>query len=164
EGMTLEELRTLKDETLMWTLRELYTRNPTVAHLLKRLDSRQLYRACHFLSTEVGENRRQEIVSRFHHDVEAREAAEMSIARASGIQPHEIIIYCPSFGMSLSEAEVPVRWDRGEIRPLSASNNEEIRILKEKHKELWRFYVLIDREVWDRRDRVKNAAAAYIGF
>lgn len=164
EGMTLEELRTLKDETLMWTLRELYTRNSTVAHLLKRLDSRQLYRACHLLSTEVGENRRQEIVSRFHHDLEAREAAEMSIARASGIQAHEIIIYCHSFGMSLSEAEVPVRWDRGEIRPLSASNNEEIRILKEKHKELWKFYVLIDRDVWDRRDRVKNAAAAYIGF
>jgi hypothetical protein len=50
------------------------------------------------------------------------------------------------------------------VRPLSAGNNEEIRILKEKHKELWKFYVLIDRDVWDRRDRVKSAAAAYIGF
>src|SRR6478752_3064678 len=37
EGMTVEELRTLKDETLIWTLRELYTRNPNVAHLLNRL-------------------------------------------------------------------------------------------------------------------------------
>ena len=66
--------------------------------------------------------------------------------------------------MSLPEAEVPVRWDRGGIRPLSASNNEEIRILKEKHKELWKFYVLIDRDVRDRSERVKNAAAAYIGI
>jgi HD superfamily phosphohydrolase len=164
DGMTVEELRVLRDETLIWTLRELYTRNPTVAHLLNRLDSRQLYRACHVLSTEVGEKRRQEIVGRFHHDFEAREAAETSIARASGIQPHEIILYCPSFGMSLSEAEVPVRLDRGEVRPLSAGNNEEIRILKEKHKELWKLYVLIDRDVWDRRDRIKNVAAAYIGF
>jgi hypothetical protein len=57
--------------------------------------------------------------------------------------------------MSLSEAEVPVRLDRGEVRPLSAGNNEEIRILKEKHKGLWKFYVLIDRDVWDRRERVK---------
>ena len=111
---------------------------------------------------DIATGRRLEIVSRFHHDLEAREAAETTIARASGIQPHEIIIYCPSFGMSLSEAEVPVRLDRGGIRPLSGSNNEEIRILKEKHKELWKFYVLIDRNVWDRRDRVKNAAAAYI--
>jgi uncharacterized protein len=164
EGLTTEELRTLKDETLMWTLRELYARNSTVSHLLKRLEARQLYRACHVLGTEVGEKRRLDIVGRFHYDVEAREAAETSIARASGIQPHEIVIYCPSFGMSLSEAEVPVRLDHGEIRPLSGANNEEIRILKEKHKELWKFYVLIDRDVWDRRDRVKNAAAAYIGF
>ena len=164
EGLTIEKLRRLKDDTLMWTLRERYTGNSTVSHLLKRLESRQLYRACHLLGTEVGEKRRQDIVNRFHHDGEAREAAETSIARASGIQPHEIIIYCPSFGMSLSEAEVPVRLDGGEIRPLSAGNNEEIRILKEKHKELWKFYVLIDREVWDRRDRVKNAAAAFIGL
>lgn len=164
EGMTVEELRTLRDETLMWTLRELYTGNATVLHLLNRLESRQLYRACHVLSTELGEKRRLEIVSRFHHDLEAREAAETSIARASGILPQEIIIYCPSFGMSLAEAEVPVRVDSGGLRPLSDGNNEEIRILKEKHKELWKFYVLIDRDVWDRRDRVKNAAAAYIGF
>src|SRR5437762_3849041 len=163
EGLTAAELRMLKDETLIWTLRELYTRNATVAHLLNRLEARQLYRACHVLSTEIGEKRRQEIVSRYHHDLEAREAAETSIARASGIQPHEIIIYCPSFGMSLSEAEVPVRLDKAEVRPLSAANNEEIRILKEKHKELWKFYVLIDRDVWDRRERVRNASSAYIG-
>jgi uncharacterized protein len=164
EGLTVEELRMLGDETLIWTLRELYTRNFTVAHLLNRLQSRHLFRACYVISTEIGEKRRSEIVGRFHHDLEAREAAETSIARASGIQPHEVIIYCPSFGMQLSEAEVPVRLDRGEIRPLSAANNEEIRILKDKHKELWKFYVLIDRDVWDRRDRVKNAAAAYIGI
>jgi HD superfamily phosphohydrolase len=164
EGMAVRELRTLKDETLIWTLRELYAGNATVAHLLKRLESRQLYRACHVLSTEIGEERRREIVGRFHHDFEARDAAEASIARASGIQPHEVIIYCPSFGMSLSEAEVPVRLEKGQVRPLSAANNEEIRILKEKHKELWKFYVLIDREVWDRHERVKNASAALIGI
>ena len=164
EGLRADELRTLKDETLIWTLRELYTRNITIAHLLNRLDARQLYRACYVLTTDIGEKRRLDIVGRFHHDLEAREAAETTIARASGIQPHEIILYCPSFGMSLSEAEVPVRLERGIIRPLSGSNNEEIRILKEKHKELWKFYVLIDRDVWDRRDRVKNAAAAYIGI
>jgi HD superfamily phosphohydrolase len=157
-------LRTLKDDTLIWILRERYRSHSTIAHLLDRLESRQLYRPCHVLSTGIGEKRRQEIVSRFHHDLEARDSAETSIASAAGIHPSEIIIYCPSFGMSLSEAEVPVRLEKGEVRPLSAANNEEIRILKEKHKELWKFYVLIDRDVWDRRDRVKHAAAEYIGF
>ena len=164
EGLTVEELRTLRDETLLWTLRQLYTRNSTIAHLLNRLESRQLYRACYVLTTEIGEKRRQEVVGRFHHDLDAREAAEKTIALGSGIQPHEIIIYCPSFGMSLSEAEVPARLDRGRILPLSASNNEEIRILKDKHKGLWKFFVLIDRDAWDRRDRVSSAAAKYIGF
>jgi len=164
EGLTVEELRSLRDETLIWTLRELYTRNSAVSHFLNRLDSRQLYKACYVLTTEVGEKRRQDVVDRFHHNLEAREAAEKTIARASGIQPHEIIIYCPSFGMQLSEAEVPARLDGGRILPLSASNNEEIRILKDKHKGLWKFVVLIDRDVWDRRDRVSSSTAAYIGF
>lgn len=164
EGLSAGDLRILKDETLIWTLRELYTGNSTIAHLLSRLESRQLYRACYVLTVDIGEKRRQEIVTRFHHDLETREAAEMSIARASGIQPREIIIYCPSFGMSLSEAEVPVRLDRGPVRPLSGSNNEEIRILKEKHKALWKFSVLIDRSVWESHDLVKDAAAAYMGI
>src|SRR5438477_801058 len=43
EGLRADELRTLKDETLIWTLRELYTRNITIAHLLNRLEARQLY-------------------------------------------------------------------------------------------------------------------------
>ena len=163
EGLRTDDLRTLKDETLIWTLRERYSGNATVAHLLNRFESRQLYRACHVLTVDIGEKRREEIVGRFHHDLEARETAEMSIARASGIQPQDVIIYCPSFGMSLPEAEVLVRLEGGQVRPLSGSNNEEIRILKEKHKALWKFFVLIDRAVWDKRDRVKDAAAAYIG-
>src|SRR5204863_4739854 len=98
-----------------------------------------------------------------HHNLAERDAAEKAIAGASGIQPKDIIIYCPSFGMSLPEAEVLVRLESGRIQPLSGSNNEEIRILKEKHKALWKFFVLIDRAVWDRSDRVKAAAVAYIG-
>src|SRR3989475_4228132 len=162
-GLTPEELRVLKDETLIWILRERYATNSTIAHLLRRLESRQLYRACHVLTVEIGEKRRQEIVDRFHHDLAQREAAEENIAKAAGIEPQAIIIYCPSFGMSLPEAEVPVRLEGGQIRPLSGSNNEEIHILKEKHKGLWKFFVLIDRAVWDRADRVKASAVECIG-
>ena len=54
-----------------------------------------------------------------------------------------MIIYCPSFGMALPEADVPVRMEGGKVLPLSGSNNEEIRILKDKHKALWKFFVLV---------------------
>ena len=163
DGFNVEELRRLKDETLIWILRERFGRNPALLHLLNRLESRQLYRACHVLTIDAGEAKRQQIVDRFHHNLAERDAAEKAIAGASGIQPKDIIIYCPSFGMSLPEAEVLVRLESGRIQPLSGSNNEEIRILKEKHKALWKFFVLIDRAVWDRHERVKTAAAAYIG-
>jgi HD superfamily phosphohydrolase len=164
DGLTADQLRVLKDETLIWVLRERYATNSIVAHLLNRLESRQLYRACHVLTIDIGEQRRQEIVDRFHHDLAQREAAEASIAQAAGIDPQAIIIYCPSLAMSLPEAEVPVRLEGGQIRPLSGSNNEEIRILKEKHQGLWKFFVLIDRAVWDRAHRVKAAAVEYVGI
>src|SRR5437899_2617173 len=91
DGLSVQELRTLKDETLLWMLRELYTRNPTVAHLLNRLDARHLFRACYVLTTGVGEKRRVEIVGRFHHDLEARETADTTTTLASGIHPQESI-------------------------------------------------------------------------
>jgi len=102
-------------------------------------------------------------VDRFHNNRDERETAERALAAAAGVEPHRVIIYCPSFGMSLQEADVLVRME-GRLLRLSDSNNEEIRILKEKHKALWRFFVLIDRAVWDRRDRVAQAAAEYIGI
>jgi HD superfamily phosphohydrolase len=163
DGFSTDELRRLKDETLIWVLRERFGRNPALLHLLDRLASRQLYRACHVMTIDIGEAKRQQIVDRFHHNLRERDVAEKSIAEASGIQPKDIIVYCPSFGMSLPEAEVLVRLESGKIQPLSGSNNEEIRILKEKHKALWKFFVLIDRAVWDRHEKVKSAAVAYIG-
>ena len=164
DGFSTDELRRLKDETLIWVLRERFGGNPALLHLLDRLGSRQLYRACHVVTVDIGEAKRQQIVDRFHYNVGERDAAEKSIAEASGIQPKDIIIYCPSFGMSLPEAEVLVRLESGKIQPLSGGNNEEIRILKEKHKALWKFFVLIDRAVWDRHDQVKSAAVGYMAL
>ena len=163
DGLEPRELCNLKDETLIWVLRERYSKNRAVCHLLDRFEARHLYRASHVLTVEIGESRREEIVQRFHYDAAYREMVELQIAAAAGIEPDEIIIYCPSLGMSLPEAEVLVRWEGGRLMPLSGSNNDEIRILKDKHKALWKFFVLIDRNVWDRRDRVAQAAVERIG-
>ncbi len=158
-GLRPEDLRPLKDETLIWTLRESYGSNPAVGHLLDCLESRQLYRACFVLTVEAGEDRQKEIVERYHHNPAGREELEAAVARAMGVQPYQVIVYCPSIGMSLPEAEVLVRLESGQIVPLSDSNNEEIHILKQKHKALWRFFVFIDRDAWDQREPARNAAA-----
>ncbi len=156
-GLRPEDLRTLKDETLLWTLRESYGGEPAVSHLLDCLESRQLYRACFVLTVEAGEGRQKEIVERYHHNPAGREELETAVAHAMGARPYHVIAYCPSIGMSLPEAEVLVRLESGKIVPLSDSNNEEIHILKEKHKALWRFFVFIDRGAWDQRESARSA-------
>ena len=56
--------------------------------------------------------------------------------KAAGVQPDQVIIYCPSSRMSLPEAEVSVRLEGGRLTPLSGSNNDEIRVLQllERHR------------------------------
>jgi HD superfamily phosphohydrolase len=157
-GLPTQELFRLKDETLICRLRDRYGGGPAITHILDRLESRQIYRACFVLTAAVGEARQKAIVDRFHSSAANRESLERDIAAALGTEPHRVIAYCPSIGMSLPEAEVLVRLENGEIRPLSGSNNEEVRVLREKHKSLWKFFVLIDRDLWDLREKARTAA------
>lgn len=163
EGLRPEELRSLKDDTLFWVLRHRYALQSAITHLIDCLESRQLYRPSYVLTTAIGEARQQDVVHRFHYGIAERNEAERAIATAAGTEPHQVILYCPSIGMSLPEAEVQVRLEGGKLLPLSGSNNEEIRILKEKHKDLWRFYVLVDRSASDKAERVRSAALEYLG-
>jgi len=159
EGLRPEDLRSLKDETLFYVLRTQFQSQPIIRRLVEKIEARQLYKSCYVLTTAIGEARQQEIVHRLHYGVEARNEAERGIARAAGIEAEQVIIYCPSIGMSLPEAEVQVRLEGGRLSPLSGSNNDEIRILKEKHKALWRLFVLIDRSVVGKSEAVRRAAA-----
>jgi len=164
EGLEPKELRQLKDETLQFMLRQRFGGNAAIIHLLDGIERRQLYRPCYTLTIDIGEERRRAVVDRFHSDARQREEAERALAAAAGLAPHQVIVYCPSFGMALPEADVLVRMEGGKVLPLSGSNNEEIRILKDKHKELWKFFVLVDRAASDRQDAVARAAAQYSGM
>jgi HD superfamily phosphohydrolase len=164
EGFEVEALRTLKDETLTWVIGHRFGANPAVAYLLECLESRRLYRPCYALTVDIGEDARRRVVAAFHEDRARREQTEHAIAEAARVEPHRVILYCPSFGMSLPEAEVPVRMDGGRLMALSGGANEEIRILKEKHKALWKLFVLIDRAVWDKRHAAAQAADKLIGI
>jgi HD superfamily phosphohydrolase len=167
-GFQPKELRELKDETLQFTLRQRFAGNAAIVHLLDGIDRRQLYRPCYTLTIDIGEERRRAVVDRFHSDARQREEAERALAAAAGLAPHQVIVYCPSFGMALPEADVLVRMEGGKVLPLSGSNNEEIRILKDKHKALWKFFVLVDRaaagETPSKAEAVARAAAQYPGM
>jgi len=161
EGFEIEELRSLKDETLQFVLSQRFAAHPAIVHLIECLERRQLYRPCFTLTVDIGEDFRGILVNRFHYDGDLREEAEEALASSVGLLPDQVIIYCPSFGMALPEAEVPVRMEGGQVLPLSGSNNEEIRILKDKHKALWKFFVLVDRAASDKQDAVARAAMDY---
>ena len=162
-GLDAKLLRTLKDDTLLWVLRQDFSMHSGIGHILDRLETRKLYKPCYLLTISVGEDRQKDLEKRFHYSASEREAAEEAIAAAAGVKPYQVIVYCPSLGMSLPEAEVPARLDGGLVQPLSGANNSEIRILKEKHRALWKFLVLMDRSVWDLQDKVHLAAEEYIG-
>jgi hypothetical protein len=55
-----------------------------------------------------------------------------------------------------------VRLEGGRLIPLSGSNNDEIRTLKNQHRALWKFFVLIDRDVVDSADRIRRAIQQYL--
>src|SRR6185503_6835674 len=65
EGFKPEELRSLKDETLQFTLRQRFGSNAAIVHLLDCLDRRELYRPCYTLTIDIGEERRRAVVDRF---------------------------------------------------------------------------------------------------
>jgi HD superfamily phosphohydrolase len=163
-GLPVEDLWEHRDDTLFWVLRGRFAGHPAVTHLLRCLDSRQLYRACCVMSLEIGEDRQKEIVETYHSGAGQREELESEIARGAGLESHQIIVYCPSLGMSLPEAEALVRMPGGAVQPLSESNNEEIRVLKDKHRALWKFYVLADRTASDRYSRVAAAARHFLNL
>ena len=163
EGLDVIRLRTLKDDTLFWLLRQDFPKHAGVCHILDCLESRKLYKPCYLLTVSVGSEKQQSLERRFHFSPSERASAEVAIAEAARLDPHQVIVYCPSLGMSLPEAEVPTRHEGGKIKPLSGANNAEIRILKEKHRALWKFLVLIDRSAWDSSQAARSASEEYFG-
>ena len=163
-GLDAARLRHLGDESLFWTLREGFGAIPPIAHVLDCLERRRLYKPAYLLMVDIGSAAQASLEERFHFDPAGRSRAESEIARAAGIEAHHVIVYCPAVGMSLPEADVSVRLDADGVRPLSGANNAEIRVLKEKHRALWKFLVLADRSVAERHDAVRRAGEGYFGF
>src|SRR5437867_8781318 len=80
EGFRAEDLRTLTDETLVWTLRQRYSAQPAILHLLDCLQGRRLYKPCYTLTVDIGEEHRRRMVDRFHDNHSERENTERALA------------------------------------------------------------------------------------
>lgn len=155
--LTKKELYQLKDESLLYLLRTRFARNRGVKTLVQRLESRRIYKPVYLISPSVGVDRQADLVGRFHlNENQERETTERLIAKELGVRPEAVILYCPALGMALKEADVPVRADGRKLVSLATLRNPEIEVLKEKHRHLWRFYVLLDPESGDHFDRASE--------
>jgi HD superfamily phosphohydrolase len=164
-GFRKRDLYTLRDDSLLHVLRERFGGLPDVAALLDRLDRRSIHRAAFVLTPAIGFEAESDLVLRFHRNESGeRERAEREIAGALRVPASSVIVYCPSPAMALKEADVWVHVEKEAPRSLAEMRNPEVEFLKEKHRALWRFYVLLDRDLSPRHfSRAAEIAARVIG-
>lgn len=148
-GLTLDDIARRTDEGLLSLLEFNYGDDPVVRQLLKSLRARRLYKRVYLLTSELPLERRQALVETYHKSAEGRARAEREIARAARLKPEDLILYCPALKMQLKEAHLPVRVDGGELKMLDELPVDEIGVLKERHRRLWRLYVFLNPEKLD---------------
>lgn len=163
EGFTLATLSRLTDEGLLTHLEERYQKVSTVQQLVGALRSRRLFKRVYLLTAELPPERRREFVQLYHTSQDHRSRAERELAGLLKLKPEDLIIYCPALKMQLKEAKLPVKVDSGELRMLDSLPVDEIGILQERHRRLWKFYVFLNPEKMRLADRLAQACESYFG-
>ena len=132
----------------IYSLRHRFCDDRSLVELLDDFQERRLFKRCYMISRRIGEDEAQRVVRRYHlNENGARDEAEGRIAEALGVPVHHVALYCAPPGMALKEADVPVTMPGGKMDNLSAFNSEEIRVLKDQHRALWRLYVFVSPRV-----------------
>jgi len=163
-GLTLEDLLPLTDERLLALLETRFAGDPVVQRLLAALASRRLYKRAYVLTRAVGEERRLNLVERFHQDPDRRREAEERLAARLRFHEGELVVYCPAAGMQLKEAEVRLKVDPGPPRSLASLNVPEVAVLRDRHQDLWRFYVFVAPERMGRALQVSRECEEFFGL
>ncbi len=160
-GLTLDDIARRTDEGLLSLLEFRYGEDPVVGQLLACLRSRRLYKRVYLLTSELPLERRQALVETYHKSAEGRAQAEREIARAAKLKPEDLILYCPALKMQLKEAHLPVRVDGGELKMLDQLPVDEIGVLQERHRRLWRFYLFLNPAKLDSAPALAAACEEY---
>jgi hypothetical protein len=178
KGITEEFLCGLTDDELVAELESGRRASPVSKRLIRKLRSREVFKRVFMVSAERADAayRREALTREFHFDpaspqgvVRRRLRMEQQLAERAGLPPGAVILYCPRSDVCLKEAEVRVMLPSGEVTTLdreSSSNPAwgEVSSLNAKYRQLWKFYVFIDREFVARRGRLASACAREFGL
>lgn len=163
-GLVVQDLFTLGDEGLLLLLAQTYApHDPVLARLLADFHARRLPKRAYVLTRRVGEELQAQLIERFHRDRAERERVEAELEQELGLEPGDLIIYCPAPGMAQKEAKVRVDLGGEEVFSLAELELREVEDLLEKHKDLWKFYVFLSTRHADRREAVAAACRARFG-
>ena len=160
-GLTLDDIAKRTDEGLLSLLESDYSGSTVVGKMLVGLRSRRLYKRVFLLSADLSAEKRSELVEDYHLNAGRRAKAEIEIAKRAKLDPEDLIIYCPALKMQLKEARLPIQIDDGPLRILEDLPVDEIGILKERHRRLWRFYVFLNPSKMKKADRVSQVCEQY---
>ena len=163
EGLTLDDIAGRTDEGLLSLLEFRYGDIPAVRHLLTGLRGRRLYKRVYLLTADLSLQRRQDFVEKYHVSAQDRAYAEAAVARSCGLEPEDLILYCPALKMQLKQAHLPVKIDDGPCRMLDELPVDEIGVLQERHRRLWRFYIFLNPAKMKVAEKVAKACEAYFG-
>lgn len=162
-GLTLEKIAAKTDEGLLSLLEYKYEDVAVVQALLTALRSRQFYKRVYLLTAELPLERRQEMVKQYHESATKRSEAERELAKSLKLKEEDLILYCPALKMQLKQAKIPVRVDEGELRMLDSLPVDEIGVLQERHRRLWKFYIFLNPKKMRMADKLAAACEAYFG-
>ncbi len=163
-GLQVEELFTLRDAGLPFALRARFPEVPAIHGLLQMVEQRRLYKRCYRLGRSVGGAHQRALVARYHADRHQRARAEADLAQMAGVEPADLIVYCPGLGMGKKEADIPVCLNESGPRLLSDLKLPEIETILEKHRDLWCFDVFLHPDKLSLRAQVSAACAEYFGM
>lgn len=132
----------LGDEGLIVHLERLGTEYPIASKLGKRLRSRKHYVPAYTVSyaNRGGPEQWKDCMApQGRRDAEA-EIATRAAAKGAAITLEDVVVLCPPWRMSMKEAAVLVRDEKGKIMPLSERGDSQAQGINERHERLWRFY------------------------
>ena len=163
-GLKLKDILPLGDERLLAYIEWRFGGDSLIAGLLKALGARKIYKRAYVLTRRIGCEKETQLVEHFHNRVDLRKQAEEELSAELGLDPGELIIYCPSANMQLKEAEVLVKIGVEEPCSLASLQLPEVNVLRDKHRSLWRFYVFVAQKRSYKLKQISRACESYFGL
>ena len=142
---------------------------PIATKLINKLIARALYRPVYMLTysaptpEDTSWDEKISIIQTYKEDSRKRWDLERNLEKWNGLDEGSVIIYCPTEDMNLKQIETLCLWRDGEIKPLiripGHKLESEARSINDAHKELWKLYVFLERDLPNERQLMQDLAS-----